>query len=132
LSKDAAAFHWENSVQKFIDDAGELKGKTFKSVLIDSYEVKCQNWTHKFAAEFKNHTGYDITNYLPVLTGRVVASQEFSERFLWGLQKSNRGYVHGKLFGYFETMCHKNGLLMSLEPYGDGNFNEFDAVQRAI
>jgi len=130
LSKDAAAFHWENSVQKFIDDAGELKGKTFKSVLIDSYEVKCQNWTHKFAAEFKNHTGYDITNYLPVLTGRVVASQEFSERFLWDFRKVIADMFTENYFGYFETMCHKNGLLMSLEPYGDGNFNEFDAASK--
>jgi hypothetical protein len=130
LSREAAAFHWQNSVQKFIDDAGTLKGKTFKSVLIDSYEVKCQNWTHKFAMEFQKRTGYDIIIYLPVLTGRVVENQEISERFLWDFRKTIADMFTENYFGYFEMMCHKNGLLMSLEPYGDGNFNEFDAASK--
>jgi len=130
LSKAAAEFHWKNSVQKFINDAGPNAGKTFNNVLIDSYEVRCQNWTHKFASEFKKRMGYDITAWLPVLTGRVVESQETSERFLWDFRKVIADLFTENYFGYFAEMCHKNGLLMSLEPYGDGNFNEFDAASK--
>ena len=33
--------------------------------------------------EFQRRRGYDLTPYLPTYTGRVVTSQEVSERFLW-------------------------------------------------
>jgi len=130
LSSEAAEFHWKNSVQKMIDDAGVNKGKVFNNVLIDSYEVRCQNWTHKFAAEFSKRTGYDITKYLPVLTGRVVESQEISERFLWDFRRTIADLFTENYFGYFAKMCHKNGLMLSIEPYGDGNFNELDAASK--
>jgi hypothetical protein len=131
LSKAAAELHWENSVQKIIDDAGPNAKKTFNNVLIDSYEVKCQNWTHNFPAEFKKRMGYALTPYLPVLTGRVVGSLEISERFLWDFRRVISDLFTENYYGHFSEMCHRNGLTLSIEPYGNGNFDEFTAASKA-
>jgi hypothetical protein len=130
LSRKAMEIHWKSCVQKILADAGPNAGKTFNNLLIDSYEVKCQNWTPKFPSEFRKRMGYDITLWLPALTGRVVENQEMTERFLWDFRKTIADLFTENYFGYFETLCHKNGMLMSIEPYGDGNFNEFDAASK--
>lgn len=131
LSREAAKISWQNTVQNVIDDAGGLSGKTFNNVLIDSYEMRCQNWTAKFPQAFKKQMGYDIISYLPVLTGRVVGSMEISERILWDFRKVITDMFVDNYYSYFAEMCHKNGLKLSIEPYGDGNFDEFMVASKA-
>jgi hypothetical protein len=48
LSREGTDAHWDGFVKKVIRNAGDTAGKTFKSLLIDSYEVGPQNWTGKF------------------------------------------------------------------------------------
>ncbi len=131
LDKQAAELHWQNSVQKVIDDAGPLAGRVFNNVLIDSYEMGCQNWTASMGEDFRERMGYDLTPYLPALTGRVVDSVEVSERFLWDFRKVIADLFTENYFGYFAEMAHRNGLMLSIEPYGNGNFNDFCVADQA-
>ena len=125
FSRSAAKLHWDNTVQKVIDKVGPLAGRTFKNILIDSYEVYCQNWTAGFADEFYRRCGYELWNYLPCLTGRVVDSLDITERFLEDFRRVIAELFTENYFGYFADMCHRNGLVLSIEPYGSGNFNDF-------
>jgi len=126
MSKAAAAWHWKHSVQKVIDDAGPLAGKAFNNVLIDSYETGQQNWTKGFESEFQKRRGYDLKNYLPAITGRVVNDIEHTERFLWDYRRAIADMWTENYYGYFAEMCHENGLVLSCEPYGKpGNLDNF-------
>lgn len=116
-----------------IDQAlGDLRGaKGLKNLLTDSWEAGQANWTPALPAEFKRRRGYDLTPWLPVLTGRVVGSAADSERFLWDFRrtiadllaeahyKTIRDFAHEKGLGYYgEAMGTR------LPTTGDGLLNK--------
>jgi len=132
LCRAAAELHWKNSVQKVIEDVGPLTGKAFHSVLVDSYETGHQNWTRDFAEKFRTRMGYDLTPWLPTLTGRVVDTMETTERFLWDFRRVIADLFTEEYYGHFATMCHRYGLALSTEPYGkSGNFDDFAIADQA-
>ncbi len=133
LDSAAAEWHWKNTVQNVIEDAGPLAGRVFKQVLIDSFEAGSQNWTERFPEEFQRRMGYDLIKYLPVLTGRVVENMDISERFLWDFRRVIADMYTDYYFGSFAQMCRHNGLQLSIEGYSDhgGNFDEFAATSKA-
>src|SRR5262249_18056653 len=126
LSRTAMDTHWAGMMGPLVQGAGPLAGKSLNNSLIDSYEVGTQNWSPAFREEFRKRRGYDPLPYLPVVSGRVVESIEISERFLWDLRRTICDLFADNYFGYFADLCHKNGLLFSTEPYGNG---EFDNLQ---
>lgn len=126
LSEEAVRFHWDNTVAKVIADAGPLAGKTLNNILIDSYEVQRQNWTAGFDKQFEEKRGYSLLNYLPCITGRVIGSVDVSERFLWDFRRTIADVFLEKYIGTFKKLCHENGLQLSIEPYGPGNFNHLE------
>lgn len=127
LSKAAAQAHWDGMMGPVLAELGPLAGNVesgLNNVLIDSYEVGCQNWTQGFAEEFRQRRGYDITPFLPAFTGRVVDSQEVTERFLWDLRRTIADLFAENYSGQFAEMARRAGLQYSLEPYGDGPFDD--------
>lgn len=92
--------------------------KTWKVVVEDSYETGSQNWTDNLIAEFKQAYNYDPTPYMPVLQGKVVGSQDISDRFLWDLRRLIADDVSYKYVGGLREISHKNGLTTWLENYG--------------
>jgi hypothetical protein len=116
LSKEAAQAHWDGHMAKIIADLGKYAGNAasgLNNVLIDSYEVGCQNWTAGFEKEFKRRRGYDLTPYLPALTGRVVDSPEKTERFLWDFRRVIADLFAENYAGQFAEMAHRAGLQFS-------------------
>ncbi len=78
---------WSRYFHKYLDMYKEATGgligeRGIQYILTDSYEAGCQNWTPDMPAAFKERRGYDITPWLPVLTGEIVGSVEESEAFL--------------------------------------------------
>ncbi|MGQ9730351.1 MAG: glycosyl hydrolase [Candidatus Zipacnadales bacterium] len=131
LSREAAAALWAGMLDEVIAEVGPLAGKSFKHVLIDSYEVDCQNWTPRFREEFQKRRGYDPWPYLPAMTGRVVHSVSVTERFLWDIRRTIADLYADNYWGYFAERCHEHGMELSTEPYGNGNFDELTAGGRA-
>jgi hypothetical protein len=117
LSKEALDLHWAGFMQKILDDAGPLAGKSLKDALIDSYEVGGQNWTPKYREEFRRRRGYDLLHFLPVFTGRVVDSPAVTDRFLWDMRRTIADLFAENYYGHFAELCRKRGLLTSIEPY---------------
>ncbi len=127
LSKEALDTHWAGLMAKVVADSGKLSGKVLNNVLIDSYEVGDQNWSPKFREEFLHRRGYDPLPFLPVITGCTIDSREKSERFLWDLRRTIADLYADNYFGHMAELCHKNGLLFSTEPYGNGGFDNIQA-----
>ncbi len=122
LSAAALDRSFDAYVGRVADRVG--RGSAFKGVLIDSYEVGCQNWTQGFEREFAASRGYAITPWLPVFAGFVVDSPDATESFLRDFRA-----VVGDLFcrnyaGRMAERCHKKGLAFHCEAYGNGPFND--------
>ncbi|HEY3243061.1 MAG TPA: glycosyl hydrolase, partial [Phycisphaerae bacterium] len=130
LSRAALDAHWAGMMGKIVEDLGPLAGKALHNCLIDSYEVGHQNWTEHFREEFKTRRGYDPLLLLPTLTGRVVDSGEISERFLWDLRRTIADLFTDNYYDYFTELCHRAGMLASIEPY-DGPFECLQAGRSA-
>ena len=124
LSKEGMDAAWAGMMAPVLKAVGAPAGRSLRNALIDSYERGYQNWTHDFPRKFAERRGYDITPYLPVITGRVVGSPEISERFLWDFRKTVAELWAQEYVGRFTELCHRNGMLSSIEPYGNGAFDD--------
>ncbi len=127
LSRKAAKIHWDGMMAKVLESLGNNQDrmKRLDHVLIDSYEVKSQNWTEGLEAEFQKRCGYDITPYLPILTGRAVESVDISDRFLWDFRRTIADLFAENYYDQFAIMAHEAGLKLETETYGNGPFDEF-------
>lgn len=123
LSREALDAHWAGMMAAVLKAAGPRAGRVLNNALIDSYEVGSQNWTPKFREEFRRRRGYDPLLFLLVVTGRVVDSIETSERFLWDFRRTIADLFADNYFGYFGQLCRQHGMRFSVEPYGNGLFD---------
>ena len=121
MSREAADVHWDELVEKMIEDADGKKA--LQTILIDSYEVGHQNWTDDFPKLFESKNNYDIIPNLLCMTGRIVQSTDYTERFLWDVRKTVSEFTYQNYFLYFKEKSHQRGLLLACEPYGTGSFD---------
>ncbi len=117
LSKAATDLMFRELMGKLIADSKPLAGKTLVSTHIDSWETGSQNWTPRFREEFQRLRGYDPLLLLPIVTGRIVESAEFSERFLWDLRQTVSDLLVENYAGEFRRLAHQRGLRLSIEAY---------------
>ncbi|MGE3109118.1 MAG: glycosyl hydrolase [Phycisphaerales bacterium] len=123
MSREAFDAYWAGGMEPLLKELGSLAGEkgSLRNVLVDSYEVGCQNWTPRFRDEFNRRRGYDPIVYLPAMSGLIVDTREVSERFLWDMRRTIGDLFADNYYSYFAEVCKNNGLLSSVEPY-DGPF----------
>ncbi len=122
LSAKALDFHFEHYAAKLVRHLGDLAGhgeSGLNGILVDSYEVGCQNWTQGLDKEFARRRGYDMTPYYPVLAGVVVGSVDESERFLYDFRRTVADLFVDNYSGALARKCHEYGLKLTIEPYGN-------------
>ncbi len=110
--------HFAGFLKPILEGAGSLAGRSWSYAHIDSWEAGCQNWTAAFPAEFRARRGYDLTRWLPVLSGRVVGSAEMSERFLWDVRSTVSELIQEHYAARFRELLEPYGLQLSIEAYG--------------
>ena len=122
LSASAMDYHFDQYVARICKHLGPLAGDVesgFNNILVDSYEVDTQNWTQGFAQTFERRAGYPILRWLPVLAGHVVDSVDASERFLEDYRRVIADLFAENYAGRLAELCHRHGLKLSVEPYGN-------------
>ncbi|WP_423128394.1 glycosyl hydrolase [Gaoshiqia sp. Z1-71] len=107
----------ETVIQPLIDSA-QAVGNSVRFLQTDSWEMGTVNWTNRFPEEFEKFRGYKLDKYLPVMTGRVVESQEISNRFLHDLRKTVGDCVAENHYRLFAELAHKHG--MGIHPESGG------------
>jgi len=117
LSKEGIETNYNGMIGKLVRDVGPLAGKAFAATHVDSWEVGAQNWTPKMREEFKRLRGYDMTPFMPVLTGRIVDSPEISERFLRDVRQTVSDLLVVNYIGHLKELANKDGLRLSMESY---------------
>jgi hypothetical protein len=122
MNRAAAQAHFDAYIGKLLARMPAKDRRAFKRVVADSYEMGSQNWTDGFGELFRQRFGYDPRPWLPVLTGRIVASADQSDRFLWDLRRLVADHVALDYVGGLRDACHQHGLLLWLENYGHWGF----------
>ncbi len=102
-----------------------------EGLCVDSWEAGKQNWTEGLPAAFRERCGYDLTHWLPALTGRTVESAAATERFRWDFDRTLCRLFIDNYVRRFRERCARWGLKYAGEAYGDGNFDntEMAALQ---
>jgi hypothetical protein len=130
LNAAALDKHFEAYLGKVLEDAGPLAGKSLLFSEIDSYEMGWQNWTDGFTDIFKEQKGYDLIPYLPLMAGHFIADAEAADAICSDFRAVVTGLMTTNYFEHFTELCHKNGLLSYVEPYGQGPLNNIEVGGR--
>jgi hypothetical protein len=127
LSRAALYQHWQALPARLIE---ATKGsRSFRDLAIDSYETGINAWTEGFEAQFAKANGYRLSRWLPTVAGYVINSVDQTERFLWDYRRTTADLFIENYFTYFKELCEENGMIMSGETYGNGNFDIFRAAK---
>ena len=122
--------HFANFPQKLVEHSNGLNGNTFKFLLIDSWECNYQNWTARMPDEFEKRRGYKLMDWLPVLCGDIVESQEMSDAFLYDFRRTIAEMIEENYYLHFTKLCHKNHLEMHAEViYGGKTYLPLDVLK---
>lgn len=126
-------YHWDNVLNPLNQALKGYVGKSFKHMLIDSYEAGGQNWTPNFREEFIKRKGYDPIPWLASFSHtvgtetnspdrRIINTAEQTARFDWDYRDviEQLFYEHGWTIGK-QKLAAAN-LDLQMEPYG-GPFN---------
>lgn len=131
LSRPAFKIHYDAFVKKVIDNAKPIAPNALQYIEIDSYEMGGQNWTEEFDSIFEKEYGYSILPFLPLITGKFMESAEASEAVLADYRSLICDLMTENYFGYFQELCHADGLKTYIEPYGFGPLNDLDVSKKA-
>lgn len=122
MNKTHIESHFNAFIGEILEKIPANDRKTFKVVVLDSYERGGQNFTDDFLSEFKAHYGYDATNFLPVLKGHIIGNVDLSERFLWDMRRFIADKISYDYVGGLTEISHKHGLTTWVENYGHTGF----------
>lgn len=105
---------WTEYFRTYFDMYKEASGgligdRGIRNILTDSYEAGIQNWTPAMASEFKKRRGYDMLEWIPVLSGEIVASPEESEKFLWDW-RTTIGELYTENYARIDDIAAKYGI----------------------
>jgi hypothetical protein len=118
LNHAGVDLQFENVGKIFLQEAGDLAGKTLQYFCDDSFEDGFPNWTENIIDQFRKYRGYDPTPYLPVLNGFIIGSVEVSDRFLNDYRKTVADCMADEHYKRFADLCHQNGLQVQNEAAG--------------
>ena len=111
LDKEAVSKYINTYLDMYKDATGGMMGaRGLQYMILDSYEAGHMNWTKAFPEEFRKRRGYNILNWLPVLTGRVVESVDASEKLLWDFRKTIGELIADNHYDVIGQELHKRGM----------------------
>lgn len=121
LDKTAVSKYIETYLDMYKDaTGGQMGAQGLSHMVLDSYEAGHMTWTKAMPEEFKKRRGYEITPWIPVLTGRVVQSAEASEQFLWDFRKTIGELIVENHYEVIGDALHARGMKRYTESHENG------------
>ncbi len=130
MSREAVLDFWKGYPTMLIETAGPHCGNTFTHIEIDSYEAGGQTWSPALPEEFQRRNGYDLSPYLPYMTGRMkrIGTEEETRKFRKDWENTVKDCVAENYYGYMSELASASGLTMMIEPYGTGRQKPFGII----
>ncbi|MEQ1588502.1 MAG: glycosyl hydrolase, partial [Cyclobacteriaceae bacterium] len=128
LSKKHLESYYKNYTNPIAQVLGPLYGKRMQYWLTDSFEADAQNWTEDMPQEFLKRRGYDMTPYLPVLSGRIVKNADVSDRFLWDFRRTIADLIADNHYKALSELAHQQGIKL----YGESAGISMPIIQDAM
>lgn len=121
LNREHVKSYLDAYLQEYEDTVGApmIGRRGLQYMLIESWEAGVQNWTEDMLKEFERRRGYDMRPWLPVLTGRVVESEEASDRLLWDFRRTIADLVVDEHYGQIADSLRRRGMGL----YSEGHEN---------
>jgi hypothetical protein len=110
FSKYAVTLQFNSWFGEIMKHGGATAKEVVKLFHIDSWECGSQNWSQNFREEFKKRRGYDLYDYLPVIAGIPVESNQVSEGFLYDVRKTIAELINDAFYGTLKELTLKEGL----------------------
>ncbi len=130
--------HFQSLVDPVLQLVPGEVGKTLQYLHVDSYELGADvagqqpTWSEHFAEEFVARRGYDLTRWLPALSGRIVDGRQQTDRFLWDVRRTVADLFAERFWARYVQLCHERGLLAESETgYGTYPMPNIDGLQCA-
>ena len=118
FDNEAIEYHFNKSLGRIINDSHAYLGKTFSTVVFDSWEAENQNWTKTMPNLFKERKGYNLEDYLVCLTGYYVNSKKETDAFMRDFRSVLADLYGDVFFGTMSDLAEDKGLQIFAEPYG--------------
>jgi len=117
LSRDALLQYNDDVISKLITKAKQ-EGNSLKFIHTDSWEMGVANWTPRFMEKFRELRGYDMTDYMPVITNRIVVNRDISNRFLHDFRRTVSDLIADEFYRTFSEIAHQNSVYTHPESGG--------------
>lgn len=128
LSREHTLSYIKSYTDPVLKELGPLYGKSLQGVMLDSWEAGMQNWTDNILQEFKSRRGYDLTPFLPCLTGYVVGSGEISDRVLWDFRRTLADMFAANHYAVLTDYLNKQGI----KTYGEASGVSLEILEDAL
>lgn len=106
--------------ERMQSELGDLGQSPLDRFYLASFEVKGATWTPDFLEQFRGYRGYDMTRFLPVLSGAVVDSRQVTERFRHDFRKTLGDLLVDAYYRAAEQAAGRVGLGVEAEAGGPG------------
>ncbi|MFC4211004.1 glycosyl hydrolase [Pedobacter lithocola] len=116
FNPEAVKLQFDNWYGQALKHGGqEIAKKVLNVFHVDSWECGSQNWSPLFKAEFLKRRGYDLTPYLPIMTGLPVESAAVSENFLYDIRKTISELVVDQFYSTLAKLANEQGVTFTAE-----------------
>jgi hypothetical protein len=130
MSKTALDHTWEVTIGRLMREMTPEERRGLYGVEDDSWEAGASTWTAQFGAEFKRRRGYDLTKWLPVLTGIYTADSAAEEGVRRDYYRTLADMIAENHYKHLAELARRNGLFSFSEAAGP-NSGELDPEQNA-
>jgi hypothetical protein len=120
LSHAATRAFLDHLISQLQAQLGDLSQTALKQLYLASYEVRGPIWTPDLLEQFHRYRGYDMTPYLPVLSGKRVVSEEISQRFMYDYRKTLGDLLVDAYYRTAVDVAHAAGIGIESEAGGPG------------
>ncbi|MGD1020253.1 MAG: glycosyl hydrolase [Verrucomicrobiia bacterium] len=115
LSASAMDFHLDHCAQPVLNRVGNLTGRTFEGLFIDSWELGKPTWTTDFLQQFRARRGYDLTPYLDLISG---SDEGAFSQIRWDYDQTLCELITENCYGELTRWCHQHGLQSREQAHG--------------
>ncbi len=120
FSREATRAFLQTLIGRLESKLGRLDRTALKQLYLASYEVRGALWTPDMLGQFRRYRGYDMTRYLPALSGSVVVDDETTRRFIYDYRKTLGDLLVDAYYREAVDVAHAAGLGVESEAGGPG------------